>query len=114
MGISVLRQTQATRRYGEELSMSDNEPICPQEDCVPSDAMPSVLDMMKNLASDGTKIIKNAIQGNTTLVDDEVRESRWNTCLGCPRLQNDRCLECGCLMKVKVAFQTSQCPLGKW
>lgn len=90
------------------------EQICPQEDCVPKEELPSVMQMMKNLATDGTKIVKNAVSGNKTLVDDIVRETRWNTCQTCPRLQNDRCLECGCFMKVKVAFQTSVCPLGKW
>ena len=91
------------------------EPICPEETpCVPTEELPSMIQMAKNLASDGAKIVKNAIQGNKTLVDDSVREQRWTICQGCPRLQNDRCLECGCFMKVKVAFQTSVCPLGKW
>lgn len=90
------------------------EQICPQEDCVPKEDLPSVMQMAKNLATDGTKIIKNAIAGNKTLVEDNVREHRWTTCQSCPRLQNDRCLECGCFMKVKVAFKTSVCPLDKW
>jgi len=90
------------------------EQICPQEDCVPKEELPSVMEMAKNLAADGTKIIKNAIFGNKTLVDDELREQRWSICQQCPRLQNDRCLECGCFMKVKVAFQTSKCPLENW
>lgn len=89
--------------------------ICPEEvDCVDKDALPSVMQMAKNLMSDGSKIIKNAVQGNKSLVDDDVREHRWATCQTCPRLQNDRCLECGCFMKVKVAFVTSKCPLEKW
>lgn len=92
----------------------NEEQICPQEDCVPKDVLPSVMQMAKNLASDGAKIVKNAVQGNKTLVDDDVRETRWSTCQRCDRLQNDRCLECGCFMKVKVAFNTSVCPLGKW
>lgn len=90
------------------------EQICPQEDCVPKEDLPSVMEMAKNLATDGTKIIKNALSGNKTLVDDEVRNNRWTVCQSCPRLQNDRCLECGCFMKVKVAFNTSVCPLDKW
>jgi len=90
------------------------ESICPQEDCVPKEELPSVMEMAKNLAADGTKIIKNAISGNKTLVDDDIREQRWSICQQCPRLQNDRCLECGCFMKVKVAFQTSKCPLENW
>jgi len=92
------------------------ENICPESttDCVDTSQLPSLMEMAKNLASDGTKIIKNAVKGNNTLVIDETRELRWSICQQCPRLQNDRCLECGCFMKVKVAFQTSVCPLGKW
>lgn len=90
------------------------EPICPQEDCVPNEDLPSVMQMAKNLMSDGSKIIKNAVQGNKSLVEDDVRTTRWSICQTCPRLQNDRCLECGCFMKVKVAFVTSKCPLEKW
>jgi hypothetical protein len=94
--------------------LNENEPICPQEDCVPSEELPSLMQMAKNLVSDGTKIVKNAVQGNSTLVDEGVKQYRWSVCQECPQLQNDRCLECGCFMKVKVAFVTSNCPLGKW
>lgn len=95
--------------------MSENEPICPEETpCVDAHEFPSLFDMAKNLVNDGGKIVKNAIQGNTTLVDDTSRESRWSICQACPRLQENRCLECGCFMQVKVAFQTSKCPIGKW
>lgn len=90
------------------------EPICPQEDCVPKEDMPTAFEMAKNLMNDGRAVVKNAIAGNSTLVSEEVRTERWSICGGCPRLQNDRCLECGCFMKIKVAFQTSKCPLEKW
>jgi len=94
--------------------LKENEPICPQEDCIPKEELPSVMQMAKNLASDSSKIIKNAVQGNKTLVDEETRTTRWSICQGCPKLQNDRCVECGCFMKVKVAFVTSVCPIGNW
>lgn len=90
------------------------EQICPQEDCVSNEELPTAVEMAKNLMKDGTAIIKNAFSGNKTLVDDEERIKRWSICTTCPRLQNDRCLECGCFMKVKVAFQTSKCPIGNW
>jgi Family of unknown function (DUF6171) len=96
--------------------MTDNLDICPDEvtDCVDVKQFPSMLQMAKNLMEDGTKIISNAVQGNTTLVTDEERNTRWSICQGCPFLTNDRCTKCGCFMKVKVAFQTSKCPEGKW
>jgi len=90
------------------------EQICPQEDCVPKEDLPSAIEMAKNLMRDGTKIVSNALSGNKTLVEDNIRNTRWAICQQCPKLLNDRCVECGCFMKVKVAFQTSVCPLGKW
>jgi hypothetical protein len=87
--------------------------ICPEEECVDT-TMPGFMDLAKNLMQDGGKIVKNAVQGNATIVSDEVRESRWSTCQACPFLSENRCTKCGCFMKVKVAFVTSQCPEGKW
>jgi hypothetical protein len=88
--------------------------ICKEEDCVEEHNLPTAMEMAKNLMRDGSSIIGNAIRGNPTLVSDEVRDHRWNTCTGCPFLQNNRCSKCGCFMKVKVAFQTSKCPENKW
>lgn len=91
------------------------EHICPEETpCVEELKLPGMLDMAKNLMRDGAKIMDNALKGNTTIVSDEVRTNRWSICQACPKLQNDRCTECGCFMKVKVAFVTSTCPLDKW
>lgn len=80
--------------------MLDNQ-ICPEEDCVDKEDLPTAMEMAKNLASDGAKIIKNAVSGKRTFVDSSVRYSRWSTCIECPRLQNERCLECGCFMQKK-------------
>lgn len=88
--------------------------ICPEPKCVDEAELPSAFEMAKNLLKDGSKIISNAVKGNTTLVSQEVRDTRWSTCQSCPLLVNDRCTSCGCFMKVKVAFQTSVCPEGKW
>lgn len=93
----------------------DNNQICPEETpCVDTKEMPTVFDMAKNLMGDGTKIVKNALQGNSTLVDDDTRTHRWSICQSCEFLSNDRCSKCGCFMKVKVAFVTSKCPVEKW
>ena len=96
--------------------MKDNiDEICPEQtDCVDTADFPSAMEMARNLLSDGSKIVSNAIKGNDTLVDDDTRTLRWQTCLSCDRLEDNRCLECGCFMKVKVAFKTSVCPLHKW
>lgn len=88
--------------------------ICPEEDCVSPEDMPTAMEMAKNLFKDGKNILSNAMKGGTTLLPDEERERRWAVCQGCPFLQKDRCTKCGCFMKVKVAFHTSKCPENKW
>lgn len=92
------------------------ESICPQEEsCVEELKLPGMLDMAKNLMKDGAKIAANALSGNTTLVEDSVRDFRLQTCRECPKFTpEERCVECGCFMKVKTAFITSKCPIGKW
>lgn len=92
------------------------EHICPEETpCVEELKLPGVLDMAKNLLKDGTKIAENALAGNKTLVDADTREHRLSVCSACPRFTpEERCAECGCYMKLKAAFITSKCPLGKW
>lgn len=92
------------------------EQICPQEEtCAEELKLPGMLEMAKNLLRDGTQITANALSGKSTLVEDAVREHRLATCKACPRLTpEERCVECGCFMKVKTAFVTSKCPIGKW
>ncbi len=92
------------------------EPICPQEEtCVEELKLPGMMDMAKNLMRDGAKIASTALSGNSVLVEDSVREHRLSTCRACPRFTpEERCVECGCFMKVKAAFVTSVCPLNKW
>jgi hypothetical protein len=98
----------------EENNTIDNT-VCPEEEtCAEELKLPGMLDMAKNLMRDGTNIVSNALIGNRTLVEDSLRETRWSICKNCPKLLNDRCTECGCFMKVKVAFVTSKCPLEKW
>jgi hypothetical protein len=94
----------------------NNEGICPQEEnCVEELKLPGMLDMAKNLMRDGVTIINNAASGNSTLVEDSVRNSRLTICRSCPKFTpEERCVECGCFMKVKSAFVTSKCPIGKW
>jgi hypothetical protein len=96
--------------------MSIEEGICPQEeDCVDELQLPGMMDMAKNLMRDGAKIVNNAVTGNRTLVEDSIREHRLSICGACPKFTPEgRCTECGCFMKVKTAFVTSNCPLEKW
>jgi hypothetical protein len=49
-------------------------------------------------------------------VDIEVRDARYDICLGCERLfqRTKTCKECGCFMNRKTWLKDAECPLGKW
>ena len=49
-------------------------------------------------------------------VSEDVRNIRMDICKECPSWSErfNRCTECGCQMRVKVALASSQCPLKKW
>ena len=48
------------------------------------------------------------------LHDEEVLKMRWDLCLGCEFLNNNKCDKCGCFMKVKHKLAMASCPEGKW
>ena len=49
-------------------------------------------------------------------VDREIRDGRYDICLGCDRLfkPTKTCKECGCFMKMKVKLKHASCPIGQW
>ena len=48
------------------------------------------------------------------LYDEDVLKMRWDLCLGCEFLKDNKCEKCGCFMKVKHKLATASCPVGKW
>lgn len=50
------------------------------------------------------------------LVEDDVRENRYNICKSCDEFDKNFkiCKVCSCIMPVKVVWTDSECPTGKW
>ena len=46
--------------------------------------------------------------------DEDVLKMRWDLCLGCEFLNDNKCDKCGCFMKVKHKLAMASCPVGKW
>ena len=48
--------------------------------------------------------------------DLEIRDARYNICLGCDRLfkPTSTCKECKCFMNRKTWLKDASCPIGKW
>lgn len=72
---------------------------------------PTLLKMVKNFAKDLSKFTK----AGAPVVDRFRYEDRVSTCLSCEHLiRNKRCGLCGCVVEVKAAWATAECPDGKW
>lgn len=48
--------------------------------------------------------------------DSSLIESRLDICRECDRFESKlgRCMECGCIMRLKTTLVEASCPLGKW
>lgn len=60
------------------------------------------------------RVVKELVKGNPVLVSQEVSDARLKVCEGCDRNSDGQCLECTCLVKLKVDWSTEFCPLNRW
>jgi hypothetical protein len=60
-----------------------------------------------------TSIAAFVADGCSTIAHDVFR-TRLETCDGCDRRRDNKCLECGCYLPIKARWRVMQCPLGKW
>lgn len=53
---------------------------------------------------------------NKNYTTKEIKQERYDTCLGCKRLfmPTRTCRECNCFMSMKTWLKHASCPLGKW
>ena len=53
---------------------------------------------------------------NENYTTEEIRNARYDTCLGCERFfkPTKTCRECGCFMTMKTWLKEAECPIGKW
>ena len=59
------------------------------------------------------RTVPNTIKRNI-IHDEEVLKMRWDLCLSCEFLNDNKCDKCGCFMKVKHKLKMASCPEGKW
>lgn len=73
--------------------------------------MPSLLDKAR-----GAVASMKEIAHDPSMADKEVQSKRLAVCDKCPSLYRltGNCTKCGCFVAMKVKFQVSSCPLGKW
>tara|TARA_R110002051_G_scaffold117326_1_gene190926 strand:+ start:155 stop:586 length:432 start_codon:yes stop_codon:yes gene_type:complete len=72
--------------------------------------MPSMFQQAKNLAK---SVYAHAANG-AEKVPEKIYDSRIEVCEGCDKLSKGKCSECGCFVKMKAAWGSEECPIGKW
>lgn len=72
-------------------------------------------ELYKLIVTFGKAAFKRMFKGGKA--SDEVKEKRLEICSLCIDKKvcwKDRCLDCGCVIKVKAGWSTEECPVGKW
>jgi hypothetical protein len=60
-------------------------------------------------------VIKDEVKGTAEYVSDEKEAERLSICDACPeKTVLGVCGNCGCVLKFKVKYVQSSCPLEKW
>jgi hypothetical protein len=58
-------------------------------------------------------VITQALAGFPATPPEEVAR-RKSLCVVCPHYDNGTCRQCGCFLAMKIDWETSRCPIGKW
>ena len=76
-------------------------------------AVEEINEFAENNDSIDMRTASNTIK-RSIIHDEEVLKMRWDLCLGCEFLNNNKCEKCGCFMKVKHKLAMASCPIDKW
>jgi len=77
---------------------------------------PSALEQTSNILKTGLDVAKSSISGESLLVSDEIKNQRMEICKSCEwfEARYNRCIKCGCFLRIKTTLAASHCPLHKW
>lgn len=80
-----------------------------------NDKLPPAAKQIENLLRDTAKVVTDKLKGHSIFVPKEIHDERWKICQSCDQLTaENRCMQCGCFMKVKSQLASMECPIGKW
>ena len=71
---------------------------------------PSLAKKAMNFTKAAAKHVANGLKN----VPTKVYNSRMELCNNCEKLSGGQCSECGCIVKLKAAWGSEKCPIGKW
>ncbi len=82
---------------------------------------PPRIDMAKQLANRVAAIVSRGMRGEDVIVPKEIVKERMDICKECEYFHKatssdnfDRCIACGCLLKIKTQISIEKCPKKKW
>ena len=82
---------------------------------------PSLIEQGKNLAKSVAGVAKNAINGKSIFVPEDIKKARLKKCSKCEWLYKSsvdesymKCMACGCPLLKKTSVASAECPKGKW
>ena len=77
---------------------------------------PPLAQQAKNFGLSLSKLFQRAMNGEKMFATNEIQQERYKICQGCEKydLMQDRCRECGCFVRQKIAFGHEICPINKW
>ena len=71
-------------------------------------------DEIQEIIDSRPSIVTDAI-GESFFADNEAQQTRYDICKSCSSFTSLKtCLECGCIMPLKIKITNANCPLGKW
>jgi len=71
---------------------------------------PPVSQQAWNLA----RALADFVSDGCKLVTEEQYRARLQTCDTCEYRRANRCLKCGCRLRIKARGRAFKCPMGKW
>jgi hypothetical protein len=76
----------------------------------PQQPLPSIAAQASNLFQSVVAFVGDGCG----IVDDAQYGQRLEICRTCDRLSGNRCVACGCFIRVKARGRIFRCPIGKW
>jgi hypothetical protein len=80
----------------------------------PEKSFPPLTTQIKNAGNAAKRVISASLRGEQVYASPEEMDRRKAICANCEYWKDNRCLQCGCLLKAKIKLQTESCPVGKW
>lgn len=71
---------------------------------------PGLMKMAKGFVKSAVEHVRDGMAH----VTPEEQQKRLDICNQCDKKQGNRCGECGCFLKIKTSWASSECPLKKW